>query len=105
MVDGFGVEAAHDTKIIGQLSQIGQHGAHLSPGLSILFKRLDLGDAGPGFVIGGHGGEPGVPAHRPGDVLARHFGELRLGVEEIDVGGTSALPQNDYVVLRANLKF
>ena len=48
------------------------------------------------LVIGRHGGEPGVPPHGPGDVLARHFGELRLGVEEIDVGGASALPQNDY---------
>ena len=90
------LRASHDTKIIGQLSQVGQHGAHLGPALPVLFKRFDLRDAGPGFVIGRHGGEPGVPAHRSGDVLARHFGEHRLGVEEIDVGGAPALPQNDY---------
>ena len=95
MVDGFGAHAANETEFVGECADGGQHFTEPHAAVAAGAKGADSWQAGPFGVSGGHGGESGGAADGVWDVLS---GELFHGgffVEQIDMRGSTTLPEHD----------
>ena len=95
VVDRLGGERADDAELVHDLRRLGQELADPGPALAVLGEGELAACEREARLVAAHPGQPLTLAHAVGELLAVALLEDGLVVEEVDLGGASALEEVD----------
>ena len=98
MVDLLGRQRLQDRPSVGVLGHVRQQFAEPRPGLPVLGKLKQAGRGGKRRLVGRHPGQPLPPPDGIRQILAPHFGQIRLVVEQIELRRPSVLEQRNHAL-------
>src|SRR6185369_1197252 len=85
VVDGVGKNGPNEGAVIDNLRQVWQQLRDVHAAASVFLELVGRADAEKVLLRAGHGGDALAAANAVREIFAGHLGELRLGVEEVEL--------------------
>src|SRR5439155_13408411 len=91
MIDRFRKHRTDDGDVIHDTADVRHELAELDTAFAVAFEWIGRAHTQQRFLAGGHAGDALTHAHARREFVAGHLGELRFGIEQVDVGWRAGL--------------